>query len=427
MFSTLICAAVTAQSPLKGQALVDDVSRRAFNYFWEQSPAPNYFTLDRAPNYPGKLPHEKTPASIAAIGYALSAYAIGSHRGWVPKRRALDRTIKTMERVLDKAPSHRGWFYHWFDPVTGERMWDCEVSTIDTSIFLNSLVMAEGYFKSPKLTALANKVYERIDWKFMLTDDGAKPDSLFFTMGWRPETKFIGARWDDFNELMHLYLIAYTLWPDMPKASWDKWKRNERIYKGIEFLRGGPLFLHQMANGWWDFKGRRDRLGYDYWVDSRNATLAQIAYCNDNPKGWKGYGGDIWGLSASDFPGGYTASGAPVDVNDVGTLAPVAATASMPFTPAESIRATEAFVHQYPKSYGTYGFTTGMDIGKDWYSKDIIAIDIGQAILNIEVARDEAPYKWMLSQKRVQKAYEIAGLKLTNEGPIEMRPLHRAP
>ena len=425
MLSTLLLASLASQTPLRGQGLLDDVSHRAFNFFWEQSPAPNYFTLDRAPNDIGAAPHEKTPASIASIGYALCAYAIGSHRNWVSREKALRRARITAEAVLEKAPQYRGWLFHWFDPSTGERMWNCEASTIDTAIFLNGLLMAEGYFKDERLSAAATKIYKRVNWQSMLDDDGSRPSAKFFSMGYVPEHKFIKGQWHDYNELMHLYLAAYVLWPAMPASSWDEWERTPVKYAGLDFFRGGPLFLHQMSQGFYDFKGRRDHLGYDYWVGSRNATLAQIAYCTENPKKFDGYGKDIWGLSACDNPDGYNANGCPVETNDNGTLAPVSATASVLFTPHESLAATEAFVTKYPESYATYGFATGINPTKKWHSPDVIGIDIGQALLNIENARDGAPHMWMMSQPRVQKAFKKIGLNKTSEGDPLKRPLQR--
>jgi hypothetical protein len=412
------------ETKLRGKPLLTDISRRAFDFFWKESPAPYYFTRDRAPNFADKKPREKSPASIAAVGYALSSNAIGASHGWVSRKAALNRSIAQVEAVLNKAPASKGWFYHFFDTDTGERMWNCELSTIDTSLLINGLMVAEGYFKSPKLTKLANQVYARIDWNYMLTDGGTKPDEKFFTMGYRPESGFIPARWNDYNELMHLYVAAYALWPDMPKDSWDKWARNPVEYKGIKLLRGGPLFLHQMAQGFYDFSGRRDRLGYDYWVAGRNGTLAQRQYCIDNPKNFAGYSANIWGLSACDVPDGYGAQGAPVDVTDNGTLAPVSATASVLYTPKESMDATEEFVTKYPASYGKYGFVTGMNPSKNWYAQDVIGIDLGQAQLNIENYLNGNPHKWMMSQPRVKKAMKIIGLSKTAEGTLSKRELY---
>jgi hypothetical protein len=422
MITTLIFLAATAPTQLHGMALLNDVSHRAFNYFWEQSP--HTFALDRAPNYPGVAPRpdSNNPASIATIGFEMSACAIGAHNHWVSRKDALSRALETAETMYTKAPQKDGWFYHWINPKDQSIMWNSEVSTIDSAIFFDGLMLADGYFKNPQLTEIANKIFARINWKFFLTNDGQVPNEPFFSMGFHENDGFNSSRWHDFNELMTLEIPAYALWDKMPIDSWNKWDRMPVEYDGYHFCRGGALFMHQMAEGFFDFKSRRDHLGYDYWVDGKNETLAQIAYCKANPLHYVGYGANIWGLSACDVPDGYDANGAPVDVHDSGTLAPAAAVASAPFTPEESIKAAEAFVSKYPQSYGTYGFTTGIDPSKNWRSDFVIGIDLGQVMLNIENYRDNGPHDWMMSQPRVKRAFERIGLKVTNEGPVNSRP-----
>ncbi|HEY3782635.1 MAG TPA: glucoamylase family protein [Fimbriimonadaceae bacterium] len=427
MITALIFLAIPKTVPLRGMALLDDISHRAFNYFWEQSP--HTFALDRAPNYPGVAPRpaSNNPASIATIGFELSACAIGAHNRWVSRKDALNRAIETAETMFTKAPEKDGWFYHWINPDDQSIMWGSEVSTIDSAIYFDGLMLADGFFKDPRLTEIANKTFARINWNFFLTNDGKMPNETFFSMGYHENAGFLDARWRDFNELMTLEIPAYALWDKMPIASWDKWDRDAVEYDGLHFFRGGALFMHQMAEGFFDFKNRRDRLGYDYWVDGKNATLAQIAYCKANPQHYEGYGANIWGLSACDVPDGYDANGAPVDVHDTGTLAPAAAVASAPFTPEESMKAADAFVKQYPDSYGIYGFTTGLNPSKHWHSDFVIGIDLGQVMLNIENYRDNGPHSWMMSQPRVKKAFERIGLKVTSEGPVNSRALYVEP
>ncbi len=62
--------------------------------------------------------------------------------------------------------------------------------------------------------------------------------------------------------------------------------------------------------------------GITYFENSRRATLAQRAYCIDNPDGWAAYADSLWGLTASDDPTGYAAHGAPPPQSDNGTITP---------------------------------------------------------------------------------------------------------
>ncbi len=423
MLTTLIAISTLASPPqsLSGQALLDDLSRRAFDYFWETPNPRTHFALDRAPNFPGEKQSNAGVSSIASTGYELAACAVGANRGWVGREAALRRAKDILRHVYSTSQQDHGWFYHFIDWETGRRDWNCEVSSIDTSLFLNGALVAQTWFKNKEYDVLFKRITDRIDWKWMLTDDGKKPHEDHFSMGYHPEKGFIEARWDSFNELIHLELVAYTLWPDMPISSWSTWKRPVVHYSGLDFFVGGPLFLHQMSQGFYDLSGRRDKLGYDYWVESRNATLAQIAYCTQNPKHFVGYGSDIWGLSACDNKDGYRANGAPGWIDDNGTLAPACAAASVLFTPKESLAAAEAILEQYPWTYGRYGFTTGFNPGQKWRSPDVIGIDLGQMMLNIENARDGALHKAVMSDPRVKAAFAKIGLDKTDEGPLAQR------
>lgn len=410
---------------LTGQALLDDVSRRAVNYFWNESVTPYYITRDRANNTTHNTDPTSGIGSIAATGYQLCALAVGANRGWLDRTAALNRARAVAANVRDHVPTYKGWMYHFVSLSDGSRQWNSEASTIDTSLFINGLMLAEGYFKDATLTATATQIYSRIDWLSMRTNDGAKPTSRTLCHGWTPENGFIAYRWDTYSELMHLYLAGYALAPASMAGTWEYWNRATTTFSGIQFCLGGPLFMHQMSHGFYDFSGKRDRLGYDYWVEGRNATLAQRQYCINNPGVFTGYGANIWGLSACDNPSGYGAQGAPGWVNDNGTLAPAAAVASVIFTPTESTSAAEAFASQYPSSYGLYGYTTGINPTQNWQSADVLGIDLGQVMLNIENARDGSPWSWMMGQPRIQSAFRMAGFSVSKEGTPGTRPLRR--
>jgi len=325
--------------------------------------------------------------------------------------------------VLTKLAGAHGWYYHFVDWKTGERLWNCELSSIDSGMLYAGMLVAAGGLKDAEYTRLTKEVLKRIDWKWMLTDGGAKPDSLSFCMGWNPDSGFLGGRWGGFSEHMFLYVLAYGLWKDMPAGAWAAWDRQAIVYKGTQLFVGGPLFLHQMSAAFIDFRDLRDPAGYDYFVEGRNATLANRQYCIDNPQKFAGYGPDIWGLSACDIPDGYGAQGAPGWISDNGTLAPPAAVASVMFTPELSTRAAEAFLRDYPASYGRYGFAGGIDPGKNWIAKDVLGLDLGQMMLSIENCRNGKPHSWMMSRPDIAAAMHRIGFKRTSEGPLESRAL----
>lgn len=406
----------------RGWPLLDDASKRAFRYFIERSHPVTGFTKDRSTNFTENDFDGHHVASIAAIGFALSAYGIGAERGWMPRDEAIKLSKKTMKFMLEKAPKHEGWYYHWLNWETGAREWKSEVSTIDSAILWCGAILAEQALKDKELTAMVEKMLGEVNWNFMLTNGGTKPNKKTFTMGWHPETQFIEAEWSSYFESAMIYLLMLGEDPQSPVDSWTAFERKRVYAHGREVITGGPLFMHQMSQIFFDFKNRRDGLGIDYWANSREMTLIQREYSVRNPKGFKGYNQNIWGLSACDIPDGYGAQGYP-DGPDNGTLAAPAAVASMMFTPKESLAAAEAFVQEYPAMYGRYGYAGGINPTKGWIAPDVIGIDLGQMFLGIENARDGLPNRLFMKSKLVQKGMERAGLKVTNEGPAENRPI----
>lgn len=405
--------------------LLDDLSRRAVSFFWEQSHPETGMTLDRADNTADK-PKDEMVASVAAVGFALSAYAIGAERGWLKREDALARTQATIAH-LEKLPlRNRGWFVHFYDWETGKRLWNSETSSIDTGIMLAGLLQADAYWQDPEVRAGTQRIVSAIDWNWMMTDGGNKPDSKTFSMGWKPESGFIEARWDHYNELILLYIIALGASPQVPDASWDAWKREPIVnYGPYEFFTGGPLFLHQMSNVFYDLEGKRDRLGWDYWKAGWAATMANRQYCIDNPKGFVGYSADVWGLSASDGPDGYVAYGAPTAGPDDGTLAPSSAVAALLYDKEIALQAAYGFKKNHPEAFGRYGFNIALNPTKKWMSPDVIGIDLGQMMLAIENHRDGLPHRLSASHPIVQKGMSRIGFQRTFEGPIAERPLRR--
>ncbi|RYG25164.1 hypothetical protein EON82_08175 [bacterium] len=404
-------------------SLLDDLQHRAIDFFWEQSSPANGFTKDRAPNDAKRKPSNNI-ASCASVGFALVAYPIGVERKWLGREEALSRTRTTLRHLLTDWPHQRGWLYHFVNWKTGKREWNCETSTIDTSICLAGVLAAERYWKDPQVRRDAQAFAKRIDWQWALSDGGAKPDAVHLTMGWKPEEGFLKARWETFDECKMLYVQAYGL-SDIRTDGWDKIVREPVTYKGIDLIRGGPLFIHQMSESFYDFRGMRDRLGYSYSVESRNAALGNRQYCIDNPKGMKAYGPDFWGLSASDVPDGYTANGAPGWIQDDGTITPTSAVAAVQFVPREAMSFAEAMRRDHPRAWGRYGFPNGYNPNQNWIGPDVIGIDLGMMLLAIENHRTGLPMKLSASHPAIKRGFERAGLRKVagaDTGPLRVVP-----
>lgn len=424
--SALIMASLLAQPRVP--ELVDDISRRAARYFWEQSHPVTGLSLDRAPNSDhAQLSTEDAQkysvASQASTGYGLCAYAIGATRGWFPRDEAEERALRTLRFLNEHGLKDHGWFYHFIDWEKNTRVWKSEVSSIDTGLLLAGVLMVKSTFSDPQILAESDKLINGIDWLWMLHDGGKNDRELTFSMGWHPETGFINGRWNHQWENPFLNIFALGAEPKVPTATWEAFQRDILSYKGLNFITGGPMFIAEMPQHFLDMRGKRDSLGFDYWVSARNSTLATRQYCIDNPKNFKGYGPDTWGLNACDNPDGYGACAGFGPGEDNGTLMPSATVGSIMFTPDLAIKAAYAFKEAYPTAYGKYGFANGINPSKNWIDGDVIGIDLGMVMLSIENFRDGLPHRLLERSQIVQLGMKRAGFHSTSEGPEEKRKL----
>ncbi len=435
------------------EAFLDDLSHRTFLYFWELADPTTGLIPDRWPT--------RSFASVSATGFGLTAYPIGAERGWISREAARERTVKTL-RFLAGAPqgeaatgtaSYHGFFYHFLDPGTGLRFETVELSTVDTALLLAGVLFAGEYFDSadPKereIRALAERLYARADWTW------AQPRPPSIVLGWHPESGFIEADWRGYNEAMIVYLLALgsTTHP-VGEEAWSEWTSRYKTaeFEGQTYLQFAPLFGHHYSHVWIDFRGIRDaatdQLGFDYFENSRRATLAQRTWAIRNPRGWKGFGADIWGVTACDGPadvelpyggetGGetrrfwtYAGRGVGADfVLDDGTIAPTAAGGSVPFAPEVAIPALRAMSARYGAPlYGRYGFVDAFNPSWDypaeiaklhhgryvpgvgWFDTDWLGIDQGPILAMIENHRSGLIWRTMRKSPHLRRGLARAG------------------
>src|SRR5579859_773554 len=342
------CAQALAAAPAgKDDPFLDDLEARTFRFFWNTANPGNGLVPDRFPGPP--------VASIAAVGFGLTAYPIGVERGQISLAAARQRVLATL-RFFARAQNEHGFFYHFLDMRTGSRAENSEVSTVDTALLLAGMLFCEAYFASTnprdaEIRRLTEKIYRRTDWTW------AQPRAPAVALAWTPEAGFSALDWSGYNEAMLVYLLALgsPTHPIGPQA-WARWTSTYDRYWGTlyeqTYLGFAPLFGHQYSHVWVDFRGIRDQFmrdhGIDYFENSRRATYTQRRYAIENPGHWQGYGENVWGISASDGPGPvsrtclgrscaflpYAARGVGRGlVVDDGTIAPTAALSSLPFAP----------------------------------------------------------------------------------------------
>ena len=438
---------VRSVSPLLNPFLAE-LEERTFRFFWDTANRKNGLVPDRYP--------AQSFASIAAVGFALTAYPIGVERGYIKRNEATQRVLATLRffstapqnPALHGAAGYKGFFYHFLDMKTGERFGDSELSTVDTALFLAGALFCQVYFDKPEadeaeIRDLAEAIYRRVDWQWAQV----RPPAI--SHGWTPEDGFLEYDWRGYNEAMLVYVLALGS-PSFPVGpdAWSEWTstydKNWHKLFGQEYLGFPPLFGHQYTHVWLDLRKVQDaymrRRGIDYFENSRRAIYAQQAYAVLNPQHCKGYGESIWGITASDGPGeieveapsgrrafrAYVARGVGGSAAyDDCTLAPTAVVASIPFAPEVAIPAVLEMNHRYGRYiYSTYGFLDAYNLSFDasvplshgravpgfgWVDGDYIGIDQGAIFTMIENYRSDMVWHVMQRSPHVRRGLERAG------------------
>jgi hypothetical protein len=399
--------AMQAAPPLAAadEALLDDIERRAAQYFWEQTNPANGQVLDRAyaNNTNGKLSSRNSLASIAATGFGLSTLCIADRRGYLPHDAIVERVRTTLDFHLNKLPDNHGFFSHFNDVHSGKPAERSEISSIDTSLLLCGVLTARAYFRDAKITDLATRLYERVEWPWMLNGGDT------FSMGVR-DGAFIKSRWDHYCELMMLYLLAMGS-PTHPvdPAAWDKFTRPRIKFQGFDYIANpDPLFVHQYSHAWFDFRHKRDRYA-DYFANSIIATRAHKAFCLSLKIG---YTEDYWGITASDSERGYAVWGGPPALGHIdGSVVPCAAAGSLPFLPADCLTVLRSLRKLGDRVYGRYGFRDAVHPAANWYGDDVLGIDLGISALMAENLRTGFVWSTFMQNPEVARAMKLAGFQ----------------
>ena len=396
------------------QAFLEDLQRRSFNYFWEQGDPDTGLVPDRARMNGSPLDeNHRNVASIAATGFGLTALCIAAERRWIDANEARERVRNTLDFFANKAFQQHGWFYHWMDAKTGARRWNSEVSSIDTALLLAGVFTARQYFRNDaEIEPLATKIYNRVDFRWMLNGD-----PLLLSHGWKPETGFLEPRWDTYSEDTILYLLAIgSPFHSISSKSWSTLWRDRYRYDGFAYFTtiGVPLFMHQYAHAWIDYRNRRETTGdrIDYFENSISATMAHRAFCMDLSHDFPGFESNVWGITASDSAKGYLAwSGPPRDPAIDGTVVPSAAGGSLMFTPELSVAALRTMKDKYgQKIYGKYGFIDAFNPNTGWIDSDVIGINAGIILLSAENARTGNVWRWFMRNREIPRAMNRVGL-----------------
>jgi hypothetical protein len=374
-----------------------------FRYFWEQASPATGLVKDRCNVRVGT--DNGIVASIAATGFGLTAICIADEEGFVLRDQAVERVITTLRSLWKKLPNHRGFFYHWANINTGDRIWDSEISSVDTAILLCGVLSCREHFKEKEITQLANDIFNRVDWSWL------SEDTSLLSHGWTPEFGFLPVRWDFYSELMMMYLLGIGSGSFALRAeAWNAWKRLTFEYDGLRYIGSfAPLFIHQYSQAWFDFRGKRDRFT-DYFQNSVLATDAHRRFCLELASQFPTYSDDLWGITASDSERGYVIWGGPPATGPIdGSVVPSAAAGSLPFLPEPTMRVLKNIRTRYDRAWCRYGFVNAFNPLKNWYDTDVVGIDTGITMLMAENARTGFVWKTFMKTPEAIRGMERAG------------------
>jgi hypothetical protein len=289
---------------------------------------------------------------------------------------------------------------------TGQRWEKCELSSIDSSLLYCGVLTARQYFADQEIKDLATKIYERVDWPWML--NGGKT----LSMGWHPESGFLDARWEHYCELMMIYLLAIGS-PTHPVSpdTWNAWTRPTIMYQGIEYISGNdPLFTHQYSQVWFDFRDKRDHYA-DYFENSVKATKAHKLFCLSLRDEFPDYSENLWGISASDYANGYTAWGGPPPQGPIdGSIVPCATGGSLAFQFEVCIHVLRNIRGRYrTKTWAKYSFVDAFNPLTGWYDPDVLGLGLGITMLMAENHRTGFVWKTFMKNPEATAAMQKVG------------------
>jgi hypothetical protein len=392
-------------SRLSDDALVVRLQRAAFSYLIDYADADTGLVADTS--------REESPCSIAVVGFALSCYPIAVRNGWLSRTDAAAQTLKVLrffrQSLQSDAPDatgYKGFYYHFLDMRTGKRVWQCELSLIDTALLIAGVLTVGCYFDGDgedEIRQLADALYRRVDWRW--SQNGGPGVS----QGWKPECGFLHYGWEGYNEAAILYVLGLgsPTFPFTPAAyaSWQLTYQWENLL-GRDVLYSGPLFTHLFSHAWIDFRGVRDAFmrekSSDYFENTKSAIAIHREYGDRNPYGFKAYDRDFWGVTAGDGPGdrdlcedgrdlrffGYMSRGVPYGPDD-GTIAPWAMLATLPFADRVALTGTRRLLEAYPQVCLQDRFSSGFnptlcDDTGGWLSEGWYGLDQGLLVMMIE-------------------------------------------
>ncbi len=399
---------------LTDDQLLDKIQQQTFKYFWDFGHPVSGMARER--NTSGDV------VTTGGTGFGIMAIPVAIDRNFITRAEGLARVQKIVDFLKNNAQHFHGAFSHWMNGSTGAVVPfapnDNGADIVETSYIIMGLLTARQYFNGADVaeTNLRNDInflWNAVEWDWF-RQNGKKV--LYWnwspTYGWAVNVPVQG-----WNECLITYVLAASSpTHSIPKPVYDSgFARNgamvnNGIYYGYQLplgpQLGGPLFFEHYSFLGINPTGLVDAYA-NYQTQTVNHSKINYEYCRNNPKGFYGYSDSVWGLTASDIEGGYTASS---PTNDHGFIAPTAAISSMPFTPNESMAALKFFYYVLgDKLWKEYGFVDAFSLHNIWFANSFLAIDQGPIIIMIENYRSGLLWNLFTSCPEVKAGMQLLG------------------
>lgn len=404
---------------LTDEQLLDLVQQQTFKYFWDFGDPVSGLSRERSNETPA---YGNEVSTIGGTGFGVMAFIVAAERKWKTREEIAGRLLK-MLRFLEKADRFHGMFPHWMNGATGKIIPfspnDNGADIVESSYLFQGLIAAKEYFDKQtkeeiEIRQLISKFWNEAEWNWF-----TKGENILY-WHWSPDKAWkMNHRITGYNECLITYILAassatHGISPDVYHKGWtdnDKFI-NGKEYYGIKlplgFDYGGPLFFSHYSFLGLDPHGLKDKYA-DYWMQTKHHTLINRQYCIENPKKFKGYGENCWGLTASDNHLGY---GAHSPTEDLGVISPTGALSSFPYTPEYSMKALRHFYEDHgDKIWTKFGFADAFNETENWYADSHLAVDQGPIIVMIENYRSGLLWKLFMKNNEIQNGLRKLGFE----------------
>ena len=402
---------------LSDNALLDLVQQQTFKYFWDFAHPVSGLARERS---------NATPETVTSggSGFGIMAIVSGIHRNFITRAQGLQRMQTIVSFLKNTAQKFHGAFPHWLNGATGVvipfSQKDNGADLVETSYLMMGLLSVRQYFNGvdaaeTNLRNDINTLWNGVEWNWFRQNN---QNVLYWH--WSPNYNWeMNHQIRGWNECLITYVLAassttFSIPPVVYSSGWTA-NGNNGFFNNNSYYSfslplgppyGGPLFFAHYSFMGINPNGLTDAYG-NYLSQNVNHSKINYEYCRINPIGVFGYSDSCWGLTASDIPNGYTASS---PTNDVNVIAPTAALSSLPYTPAESIKAIKFFYYVLgDKLWGQYGFRDAFSLRETWFADSYLAIDQGPIIVMIENYRSGLLWNLFTSCPELKTGMSLLG------------------